>query len=82
MTTSVLRATCQLDDAGERMLADLVEARSTFTARSVDRLIKVARTIADLTNQDAIDAECLREAASYRDVDPTLGPATELAQVA
>jgi magnesium chelatase family protein len=82
MTTSVLRATCRLDDKGERMLASLVEARSTFTARSVDRLIKVARTIADLTNQDEIDAECLREAAWYRDVDPTLGPATELAQVA
>jgi magnesium chelatase family protein len=82
MTTSVLRATCRLDDEGERMLASLVEARSTFTARSVDRLIKVARTIADLTNQDEIDAGCLKEAGSYRDVDPTLDAAAELAQVA
>src|SRR5262249_22607884 len=82
MTTSVLRATCQLDEHGERMLAALVDRNRSFTARSVDRLIKVARTIADLTNQDDIDAGCLREAASYRDVDPTLGPATELDAVA
>ena len=49
----------------------LVEQRRTFTARSVDRLIKVARTIADLTGQDDIDAGCLLEAAAFRDVDPT-----------
>jgi predicted ATPase with chaperone activity len=43
----------------------------SFTARSVDRLIKVALTIADLMAQDDIDAGCLLEAASFRDVDPT-----------
>ena len=71
MTSSQLRATCRLDDLGERTLADLVERRRSFTARSIDRLIKVARTIADLLGQDAVDAGCLAEAASFRDVDPT-----------
>src|SRR6185436_5814858 len=44
MPSAVLRATCKLDSLSERTLTDLVEQRRTFTARSVDRLIKVART--------------------------------------
>jgi len=71
MPSSVMRATCPLDSLGERTLAQLVEHRRNFTGRSVDRLIKVARTIADLIGQDSIDAGCLLEAASFRDVDPT-----------
>ena len=71
MPSAVQRATCKLDSLGERTLADHVEKRRSFTARSIDRLIKVARTIADLIGQDDIDAGCLLEAAAYRDVDPT-----------
>jgi magnesium chelatase family protein len=71
MTSAVLRATCRLDGLGERTLVDLVERRRSFTARSIDRLIKVARTVADLLGQDDIDAGCLLEAAAFRDVDPT-----------
>jgi magnesium chelatase family protein len=71
MPSAVLRATCKLDSLGERSLVQLVEQRRSFTARSIDRLIKVARTIADLLDQDDIDAGCLLEAAAYRDVDPT-----------
>jgi magnesium chelatase family protein len=71
MPSAVMRATCKLDRLGERTLARLVEQRRSFTARSVDRLIKVARTIADLLGQDEIDAGCLSEAASFRDVDLT-----------
>jgi magnesium chelatase family protein len=71
MPSAVQRATCKLDSLGERTLADLVEKRRSFTARSIDRLIKVARTIADLLGQDDLDAGCLLEAAAYRAVDPT-----------
>ena len=70
MPTAVLRTTCPLDGAGERALAEIVEHRRSFTARSIDRLLKVARTIADLLGQDDVDADCLVEAAHYRDVDP------------
>ena len=73
MTSAVMRATCPLDAAAERTLAELVEQRRTFTARSVDRLIKVARTVADLVGQDHIDADCLVEAAGFRDRDPAAG---------
>jgi len=72
MPSAVLRATCRLDARSERTLADVVEKRSSYTARSIDRLLKVARTIADLVGQDTIDAGSLIEAASYREVDPTL----------
>lgn len=71
MSTAVLRATCRLDATCERTLADVVRTRRSFTARSIDRLLKVARTIADLLDQDDIDAGCLLEAAGYRELDPT-----------
>ncbi|MGE3547527.1 MAG: YifB family Mg chelatase-like AAA ATPase [Kofleriaceae bacterium] len=71
MPSSVLRATCKLDSDGEHTLSDLVERRKLFTGRSIDRMLKVARTIADLLGQDSIDTGCLLEAAGYRDVDPT-----------
>jgi len=70
MTNAVLRTTCRLDDAGERALAEIVERRRAFTARSVTRLLKVARTIADLLGQEHVDADALYEAAAYRDADP------------
>ena len=70
MSSAVVRATCRLDAAAERTLAEIVERRRSFTARSIDRLLKVARTIADLLGQDTVDAGCLVEAASFRDVDP------------
>jgi magnesium chelatase family protein len=79
MPVSVLRATCKLDSLGERTLAELVERRKSFTARSVDRLIKVARTVADLMSQDDIDAGCLLEAAGFRDVDPLADLVAEVA---
>ena len=72
MTGAVLRATCRLDDAAEAELAHTVATRGTFTGRSIDRLLKVARTCADLTGLDDVDAGCIREAASYRDTDPTI----------
>ena len=73
MSTAVLRATCRLDAAGERALADLVERRRTLTARGIDRLLKVARTLADIDGRDDVDAGCLQEAAAFRTTDPTLG---------
>ena len=82
MPSAVLRATCKLDALGERTLAELVEQRKTATARSIDRLIKVARTVADLLGQDDIDAGCLLEAAGYRDVDPLADLASEIPQLA
>jgi magnesium chelatase family protein len=71
MTPKVLRETCPLDDECETFLKVLIEERRSMSARSIDRLIKVARTIADALGQDAIDKTCLDEAARFRAIDPT-----------
>ena len=70
MSSTVMRQTCPLDSACEQVLARLVAARRSFTARSVDRLIKVARTMADLDGADAITPDHLTAAAAFRDPDP------------
>ncbi|MBA3393712.1 MAG: YifB family Mg chelatase-like AAA ATPase [Deltaproteobacteria bacterium] len=70
MPSAVMRATCRLDAASERELEKLVKGKS-FTARSIDRLIKCARTIADLDGYDEIDADRLACAASFRNSHPT-----------
>ena len=73
MSNRVQRATCKLDADCERTLEELVARRPSFTARSINRMIRVARTIADLLGQDTIDAGCLLEAGGFRDADPTGG---------
>lgn len=79
MTSSIMRATCRLDAAGERTLASLVAERRSFTARSIDRLIKVARTVSDLAGKTEIDVDSLETAADFRDVDPSIALADALA---
>ena len=74
MTTSVLRATCPLGTASEQALVHIVEKRKSLTARSIDRLIKVARTNADLNGHDAITPRDLFDAAKYRTSDPLSDP--------
>ena len=82
MTPRALRATCTLTGQAEQLLETLHRVRRGMTARTVDRIIKVARTIADLLGRQHIDDQCIAQAASYRvlDCDPTLDPRTLLAQ--
>ncbi len=62
----MLRETCPLDAAAEAKLIELVEQRRTMSARSIGRVIEVARTLADLEGREHIDARCLIEASSFR----------------
>lgn len=73
MPPAAMREACPLTDAAERALARLCEVRGGMTARSIDRLIRVARTVADLQAQDRIDQDCLYEAAAYRALDSDAG---------
>ena len=64
----LLRQLCALDDAGERTL-EMAVRRMGLSARAHDRILKVARTIADLDNAQSVAAKHLAEAVQYRSLD-------------
>jgi magnesium chelatase family protein len=66
--TRMLRKLCELDDAGERTL-EMAVRRLSLSARAHDRILKVARTIADLGGSDAVQAKQVAEAVQYRSLD-------------
>lgn len=63
-----LRKYCQLDEAGEVLMAQAVK-RFHLSGRAFDRMLKLARTIADLAESDVIEATHLAEALQYRCYD-------------
>ncbi|MBC6950264.1 ABC transporter ATP-binding protein, partial [candidate division KSB1 bacterium] len=63
--TSAIREVCPLDEAGERTL-EMAVRRLGLSARAHDRILKVARTIADLGGEDRIQAKHIAEAVQYR----------------
>ena len=62
------RRWCELPGSGARLL-DLAVTRLGLSARGHDRILKVARTIADLADAEAITAEHVAEAVQYRGLD-------------
>jgi magnesium chelatase family protein len=62
---------CHLDDTGEQLLAGAVRQLG-LSARAYHRILKVARTIADLDDQEAIAPHHLLEAIQYRTLDRSL----------
>ena len=68
MSSSMQRKYCQLDESGGRLLKTAMEMRG-LSARAYDRILKVARTIADLSASENISAEHISEAINYRNLD-------------
>ncbi len=68
MNTKQIRAYCNLDDASKSLLKNAME-RLNLSARAYDRILKVARTIADLDNAGALQPAYLAEAIQYRSLD-------------
>lgn len=64
----ILRKFCSLDATGERTL-ELAVRKMGLSARAHDRLLKVARTIADLDHAERVSAKHLAEAVQYRTLD-------------
>jgi len=68
MNSGLLRNICRIDDAGLALLKTAME-RLGLSARAYDRILKVARTIADLDGSASIESSHLAEAIQYRSLD-------------
>jgi magnesium chelatase family protein len=63
-----VRRYCALHDDAMRLLAR-ASAKRQFSARALDRIARVARTIADIAGNEHIAAEHVAEAIAYRSLE-------------
>lgn len=68
MNSKLLSLYARPDDKGLTLLKNAME-RLNLSARAYDRILKVARTIADLEGSEQICSPHLAEAISYRNLD-------------
>lgn len=68
MPSRMVRKWCQIDEAGSQLLKNAMD-RLQLSARAYDRILKVARTIADLEQSQSIQPAHLAEAINFRNLD-------------
>lgn len=68
MSTRQIRKYCALDALSQQLIKTAME-RLGLSARAYDRILKVARTIADLDNNTQIQSHHVAEAIQYRSLD-------------
>jgi magnesium chelatase family protein len=68
----LLNEACRLDSSGEQLLSRAME-RLGLSARALHRILRVARTLADLEGSDALQRSHLTEALGYRQLDRQQG---------
>jgi magnesium chelatase family protein len=71
MSTRQMRRHCELDEEGRKVLQAAMESLG-LSARAHDRILRVARTVADLEGSAAIEAQHVVEAIGYRSLDRKL----------
>jgi magnesium chelatase family protein len=71
MGSKELKQFCAIDESTKQLLNQAMTDMN-FSARAYDRILKVARTIADLAGAEAITADHIGEAVQYRTLDRQL----------
>jgi magnesium chelatase family protein len=71
MESKMIREICTIDEKAKALLK-LAITKQGLSARAYDRILKVARTIADLDDSDAIDTPHIAESIGYRTLDRNL----------
>lgn len=66
--TRNIRQHCKLDNGGAELLQTAID-RLGFSARAYDKVLRVARTLADLEDADGIGQQHVAEAIQYRSLD-------------
>ena len=80
MSAAEVRRHCALDDVAQRLL-DTAFERLGLSARALARVLKVARTIADLGGAGRVASAHVAEALQYRSLDRPLPCSYHIAQV-
>jgi magnesium chelatase family protein len=68
MNTKMIREHCSIDSHGRLLLGNAMD-KLGLSARAYDRILKLARTIADLERKPRIESIHLAEAIQYRSLD-------------
>ena len=68
MSTKQLQVFCKLNPESQQLLK-MAMTKLNLSARAYDRILKVARTIADLEKNKSITSEHIAEAIQYRSLD-------------
>lgn len=68
MSSKEIQTFCKIDESGSNILKNAMD-KMGLSARAYDRILKVARTIADLDNSEKIEAVHLAEAIQMRSLD-------------
>jgi magnesium chelatase family protein len=68
MNSEQVKTICLLDTNSAALLQNAIE-KLQLSARAHDRILKIARTIADLAYSNEIEAKHLAEAINYRNLD-------------
>jgi len=71
MSEKQIKAFCSIDEDSHKLIEMAIE-KLGLSARAINRILKVSRTIADLENKEKIESSHVAEAIQYRSLDRSL----------